>query len=188
MFVKKATTAGTKVPAKTPAKTVKRAKPVKITFAAPDDMKPCFIELLFRTQEDGLIGPKFRCIRIKGNWDNDNAKRYDMMEYDASTVTALIARISAKTFATNALRRLPADSSFKLIIRAGKSSIDGNLRATVKSIAKLAPRASGKSVWKELTDPKDLIRRKLRATARFLPGALVSIQLPPSGRKPKSVE
>lgn len=162
-----------------------RAKPVKITFDAPSDMKPCFIELAFRTQADGLIGPSFRCVRIKGNWTNENAKRFDMMEYDPTTVTAIISRIAARTFATNALRRLPANAAFKLVIRAGMRKADGSIISGIKSISKQVKMKSGKMSWKELTDKTDPVYRKIRSCGRFLPGAFVNLQLPPSTRRSK---
>ena len=94
-------------------------RPPKITFAAPSDMKSCFVEFMFRTQEDGLIGPAFKALRVKGNWTNEEAKRYDMMEYDAATVAAIISRLAARTFATNITTRLPTNTAFKIVIRAG---------------------------------------------------------------------
>lgn len=191
-FAKKTPVAASKTPAAKkafPARKVgaypKKPRPVKITFDAPADMKPCFIELMFRTQEDGLIGPKFKAIRVRGNWTNPEARRYDMMEYDAPTVAAMISRISARTFSTNITRRLPANATFRLVIRAGKRAADDTILSGVKSIARLAKLKSGKSAWKEMTDVKDPVRRKLRSVSRFLPGAFVNIQLPPTGRKPK---
>lgn len=200
-FTKKAPVVASKTPAavKTPAvkrgfparKTgaaagPKKVRPPKITFDAPADMKPCFIELMFRTQEDGLIGPKFKSTRVRGNWTNPEARRYDMMEYDAPTVAAMISRISARTFSTNIARRLPANATFRLVIRAGKRAADDTILSGVKSIARLTKSVkTGKSAWKEITDVKDPVRRKLRSVSRFLPGAFVNIQLPPTGRKPK---
>lgn len=171
---------------KTGTAAVKKPRPPKITFDAPADMKPCFIELMFRTQEDGIIGPKFKANRVRGNWTNAEARRYDMMEYDAPTVAAMISRISARTFSTNMTRRLPGNATFRLVIRAGKRAADGTILSGVKSVARLAKSAkTGKASWKELTDVKDPVRRKLRSVSRFLPGAFVNIQLPPSGRRPK---
>lgn len=167
-------------------KSAKKAKPVKITFKAPEDMKPCFLELTLRTQEDGLLGPTFKAIRVKGNWTNPDAKRFDMMEYDAPTVAALMARLGARTFATNAAKRLPAKTAYRLVIRAGKRAADDSLMAGIKSIAVQAKSAkTGKSVWKELTDKTDPVRRKIRSAAKFLPGAFTSMQLPPSGKRSK---
>lgn len=165
----------------------KKVRPPKITFNAPADMKPCFIELMFRTQEDGLIGPKFKAIRVRGNWTNPEARRYDMMEYDAPTVAAMLARISARTFSAGLAKRLPANATFRVVIRAGKRAADDTILSGVKSIARMVKSAkTGKGVWKEMTDVKDPVRRKIRSVSRFLPGAFVNIQLPPTGRKPKA--
>lgn len=175
-------------PARKPG-TVKAERAPKITFDAPSDMKACFIELMFRTQEDGLIGPKFKAMRVRGNWTNPEATRYDMMEYDAPTVAAILVRISARTFATNAARRLPANATFRLVIRAGKRAADDTLLSGVKSISRMVKSAkTGKASWKEMTDAADPVRRKLRSVTRFLPGAFVAMQLPPTGRKSLSDE
>ena len=183
-FVKKTPAAGSKKPAVKRAAPA-RTPPVKITFDAPSDMKPCFIELAFRTQADGLIGPSFRCLRVRGNWTNEDAKRFDMMEYDAPTVAAIISRIAARTFATNALRRLPANTAFKVIIRAGMRKADGTIIASIRSVSKQVKLKSGKSTWKELVDRTDPVHRKIRSCGRFLPGAFVHLQLPPSTRRTK---
>jgi hypothetical protein len=182
---KPAATAVAKKPIRRPA-TAAPARPARITFDAPSDMKPCFIELAFRTQADGLIGPSFRCLRVRGNWTNEAAKRFDMMEYDAPTVVAIISRIAARTFATNALRRLPANTAFKVILRAGMRKADGTIIAGIKSISKQVKSAkTGKATWKELVDKTDPVYRKMRSCARFMPGAFVHLQLPPSTRRGK---
>jgi hypothetical protein len=186
VFAKKVVAGAAKEPAK--KRVVRKTTPKKITFDAPSDMKPCFIELSFKTQEDGLLGPSFKAFRIKGLWTNPEAIRFDMLEYDARTVASLMARLGARTFATNALRRLPPDTAFRLVIRVGKRAADGSILASVKSIAKLTETKSGKKQWKELADKTDPIRRKLRSVTRFLAGAFVAIQLPPSKRKKKETE
>lgn len=184
-FTKKPVTAAVKAAR---AKT-KAARPAKITFAAPEDMKPCFLELMFRTMEDGLLGPSFKAIRIKGNWTNPEARRFDMLAYDAKTVAALMARIGARTFAAGAAKRLPANTAYRLVIRVGKRAADGTILSSIKSLAKQVKSVkTGKALWKEMSDEKDPVRRKLRSIARFLPGAFVNIQLPPSGRQPKAAE
>ena len=189
-FVKKGTAPAAATTSRKPAvatkkPAVKRVPPVKITFDAPSDMKPCFIEFMFRTQADGLIGPSVKAIRVKGQWTNPNAKRFDMMDYDAYTVGAIMARLGARTFATNILKRLPANTAFKLVIRAGVRSADGTLISSIKSVSKQVKTKSGKALWKELVDKTDQNYRKIRSVARFLPGAFVNLQLPPSGRVPK---
>ena len=186
-FVKKTAVVKTAAkPAVKPAATAVRKPPIKITFDAPSDMKACFIEFMFRTQADGLIGPHIKAIRVKGQWTNPNAKRYDMMTYDPLTVAALMSRLGARTFATNPLKRLPATTAFKIVIRVGLRTADGTLLSSIKSIAKqVKSTKSNKSLWKELVDKTEPSYRKIRSAARFLPGAFVNIQLPPSGRVPK---
>lgn len=168
-----------------PAGAPRAPRPPKITFQAPSDMKSCFVEFMFRTQEDGLIGPAFKALRVKGNWTNEEAKRFDMMEYDAPTVAAIISRLAARTFATNITKRLPANTAFKLVIRAGLRKADDTILSGIKSISKQVKLKSGKTTWKELVDKTDPVYRKIRSCGRFLPGAFVSMQLPPSTRRSK---
>lgn len=186
-FTKKAAPKGAK--ASKASKSSAKKKPAKITFKAPSDMKPCFVELMFKTQADGLIGPQFKAIRVKGNWTNPEAKRFDMMTYDAPTVVAIIARVAARTFAAGVAKRLPANTAYRLVIRAGKRAADNTLMGGIKSTAVLAKsEKTGKSRWKELTDKTDPVRRKLRSISRLIPGAFVNMQLPPSGRQKKEID
>lgn len=167
----------------------KAAKPAKVTFPAPADFKPCFVDVMFKTQKDGLIGPAIKAVRIKGQWTNENAKRYDMMTYDATTVVSLMARIGARTFAAGVAKRLPSGTSFRLIVRVGKRTADDTILASVKSISRMVKsKTSGKSKWKEMTDKTDPVRRKLRSVGRFLPGAFVNIQLPPTKKRKEETE
>ena len=172
--------------AKKPA--ARKAPAKKITFQAPSDFKPCFIEVMFKMGKDGLAGPQFKVTRVRGRWDNPDAKRFDMLEYDAQTAMALMCRLNGRFFAPNIVRRLPANSSFKLILRVGKRTADNTLMASVKEAARLIVKEGAKPKWKWYEDKKDPIYRKLRSANRFLAGAFTKIQLPPSGRQKKTTE
>lgn len=163
--------------AKKPA--AKRSPVKKITFQAPSDFKPCFIEVMFKMGKDGLASPQYKVTRIQGRWENPDAKRFDMLEYDAQTVLAMMSRLNGRLFAPNILRRLPANSSFKLILRVSKRSADNTLMASVKEAARLIVKEGAKPKWKWYSDKKDPIYRKLRSANRFLAGAFTKIQLPP---------
>lgn len=158
-----------------------------ILFKAPSDFKPFFMELNFVTLKDGMIGTKFQANRVKGRWDNPEAKRFNMMEYDLPTVISLMARISARSFAVNPLKRLTANKSFGLVLRVSKSSATGTINVSLSGARRTIVK-DGKTKWvwfskeKNMQDPDF---KKLRGLPRFLRGAFVETQLPPSGRQPK---
>lgn len=181
-------------------------------FPAPSDFKPASLDLRFATGPDGLLSSatKFKVERIKGKWDNPEAKRYDMLEYDAHTVVVMLARLQAMTFAANIEKRLPAKTKFRVIIRVTKRAADDSLAARVIAAGTLGASAAGKPKWmwfsmdknhkKETikTDAEtgkktkvvrmivDPVFSKIRRSAKHLAGAFVNIQLPPSGRRPKA--
>jgi hypothetical protein len=170
---------------KAPAK--KRKIP---TFQAPGDFKPCFLEVRFLTGADGLI-TNSQVLRVKGRWDNAEAQRFDLKEYDAGTQAALMARLCGRYFAVNAAKRLPPKSQFFLVIRVAQNKAEGTLRARIAAVAKIVKsEKTGKMVkqWfnrEKETHKKDPVFRKLRSANRFLAGAFTGIQLPPSRRKTK---
>lgn len=161
-----------------------------VTFAAPGDFRPCFLEVTFRTGADGLISQS-QVLRVKGRWDNPEAPRFDMKDYDAMTQAALMARLGGRYFATNPEKRLTAKSQYFLVIRVAQNKTEGTLRARVAACAKfIKSEKTGKlvRVWfnkEKEAHKKDPIFRKLRSVNRFLAGAFTGIQLPPSRRKAK---
>jgi hypothetical protein len=63
---------------------------------------------------------------------------------------------------------------------------DGTILSGIKSIARMVKSAkTGKGIWKEMVDKTDPAYRKIRSASRFLPGAFVNLQLPPSTRRSK---
>jgi len=179
---KKPAPATKKAPAKKTAGAAKRPRPAPITFEAPSDFKPAFFEVQFAVGEDGLMVPaSFGAKRVRGRWDNAEAKRYDMAEYDPVTLLGIATRFAYITFAPNVAKRLPAGSKFQLVLRVAKKAADGTLTARV--VAARYVNDAGK--WKWYTDKADPIYRKLRRAAKVLPSAFVAVQLPPSGRRTK---
>lgn len=179
-------------PAKKPgAKKPAAKKPVRkvITFKAPVDFKPAFVVLHFKTSADGLMSPQFRMERVRGKWDNPEAKRYDMMTYDAPTVTATMARLAGRLFAVNPDKRLSPSTTFAIVMRVNRKSADGTLSVLVKAAGKMVKSVkTGKNRMAWFADKKDPEYSKLRRCARMLPGAFTNFQLPPSGRQPKAAE
>lgn len=190
-FTKKSTkgsASATKGSAKDSAKgkgSAKKTKKVKRTYEAPEDFKSHFVELCIRTDDAGLFAPSIKVTAIKGRWENENAKRFDMLTYDPNTAMALVARLAARCFATNEAKRLTPKSAFRIIVRASKKG-DGILSSGVKSIAMLKKsEKSGKTSWKELTDKADTNRRKIRSVGRFLPSVFVKSLPLPKGKPAK---
>ena len=183
---------GTKKPA------VKRAKPTPLTseekkallvHEAPSDMKPCFIEVKFKTAKDGLLSSAFSAQRVRGRWDNPDAKRFDMMEYDAKTVVVMMQRLFAATWAANPQNRLPGNRTFKIILRASAKKADNSILARVVAAGIVVKKAgSTKPSLKWYEDKADPVYRKLRRASNNLRGAFTDLQLPPSGRQKKSDE
>jgi hypothetical protein len=184
-------------PAATPAKTPAK-KPVARTaaktrgaasapprFDAPSDFKPFFAEVEFSTGTDGLIAAgSVEVSRVRGKWDNTEAPRYKMSEYDQATLVAVACRLSSVTFASNILKRLPGETRFKLIVRVSRRAADNSLASTIREAA--MSNAAGKLRWfKEKADPT---YRRLRRANRILPSAFVCVQLPPIKRRKAAAE
>lgn len=182
--------AGGKAPAK---KTAAKAKPGVILFKAPTDFKPAFFEVEFETLRDGLVrGGSVSIQRVRGRWDNADAKRFDLSTYDLPTLIGVATRIGAAAMAPNVLKRLPPKTKFGLILRVAKRSANDSLTAGVKAVKRLGVGKGDKPKWfwiSNQSEGADLITyRKLRKMTRVLPGAFVEVQLPPSGRGKKAEE
>lgn len=175
-----------------PAKKVAK-KPGVILFKAPADFKPAFFEVEFDTLRDGLIrGGSIQVNRVKGKWDNPDAKRFDLATYDVATLCGIAARLGAAAMAPNILKRLPPKTKFGVILRVAKRAADGSLTAGVKGIKRLGVGKGDKPKWfwiNNQSEGADLINfRKLRKMTRTLPGAFVEVQLPPTVRRGKKEE
>ncbi len=154
-------------------------------FKAPEGFKPHFIELTMKTEKDGLLGGKIRAIRIKGQYNLDvlkdksqeGRKYWDVQSFNPEVFAGLVARFGAKMFVTNAARRLPANTTYKLLIRVGKKSADDSLSATIRWVKKLAE-VRGKKKFVELEN-KDPEARRIKGAKRFLPAAFTATIEPP---------
>ena len=157
---------------------------------APTDMKPFCMELTVRTAKDGMLTPKIKAERIRGRWDNPDAKRFDMMEYDRFTVAALVSRMGAMLYASNPERRLTPLTSYSIVLRVTARKADGVLVCRVL-VAKRTIKKGDKTVWSWFDKVKDKATpdwRKIRRSVQNAGGAFVDCQLPPAGRQPKKGE
>lgn len=159
---------------------------------APADMKPFSLELTFATAKDGLVKPKFAAARVRGRWDNEDAKRFDMLEYDPITVTAFIARLSAMFYSANPERRLSPNTNFHVVYRVAGNKATGNLACRfVAAKRTIVKAATGKVAWAWFDKVKhkdNLDFKKLRRSVQNAAGAFTNVQLPPAGRQPKSAD
>lgn len=157
-----------------------------VAFKAPEDFKPSFYEIKCMTQHDGLISPSIMIERIKGQWDNPDAKRFNLAEYDVPTLVGIASRLQASCYASNFHRRLPSKTRIGIIIRCGANRTTGLMSVSVKAAYTMVKNEStGKMKKKWFTDTTDMTYRKIRRAARLLRGAFVTVQLPPSPSRRK---
>lgn len=167
-------------------------KPGPILFKAPADFKPAFFEIEFETLRDGLIrGGSIKVNRVRGKWDNPDAPRYDLATYDLPTLAGVATRLGAMAFAPNITKRLPPKSKFGLVLRLNCRAATGSLSVVVKGAKYLAiSEKTGKAKWvwvnAKSTEAALLLHRRMRRMGRFMSGAFVEVQLPPSTRRAKS--
>lgn len=178
-----------------PARRPVAAKPKPLTadqkkklvmFKAPEDFKPAFFEVKAVTQHDGLISPGVVIERIKGQWDNPEAKRFNLAEYDVPTLVGITSRLQASFYKANFHGRLPAKTRIGIVIRCSANRTTGLMSVSVKAAYTMVKNeATGKLKKKWFTDKTDLTYRKIRRAARLLRGAFVTVQLPPSPTRRK---
>lgn len=162
-------------------KSPKKAKAKIPQWKAPADFKPHFLEVLVKTEKDGLLGSSIRAIRYTGRYDPQapDKKKADLGSYDPATLQGLLGRLSATTYFTNAAKRLPADTTFRLLLRINRKSADGTLSVAFKQIwMAVKNKTSGRTKAEELekSDPK---YRAFRKSNRILPAAFKNVLMPP---------
>lgn len=171
------------------AKKVAGARPGPILFKAPADFKPSFFEIEFETLRDGLVrGGSVTVQRVRGKWDNPDAPRFNLAEYDLATLVGVATRLGAMSFAPNVIRRLPPKTKFGLVVRVAKRAADGSLTSGVKGAKFLTvSEKTGKAKWvwvnAQSADQSLLLHRRMRKMGRYLAGAFVEVQLPPTKKK-----
>jgi hypothetical protein len=170
-------------------------KPLPL-FKAPADFKPHFVEVVFRTEADGLLGNAIKCVRYVGRYDPnaEDKKKRDMAVYDWKTMIGVQARFAGVTFKpTNDKKypvsidkraglkgsmRLPASTSFKVLLRVNRRKADESLSVIVKNVWQAVKNDAGRVTSKELVKD-DPVYRMIRRVARLMPAAFKDVQQPP---------
>ena len=176
------------------AKSKKKALP---TFKAPADFKPHFLLVQLVTEADGLLASNVSAVRYQGKFarDADDKKKFDMAAYDMKTLIGIAARFAGVSYkATNDKKypvdvkervgfkgaaRLPAKTTFQVLLRVGKKAADNSLTAGVKGVWQaVTSKKSGRLILKEL-EKTDVCYRALRKASRTMPAAFANVQMPP---------
>lgn len=176
------------------------------SWQAPADFKPHFMEISVRTEKDGLLGTSIKGTRYVGRYDPnaDDKKKFDVGSYDQATLQGVLARLSAVTFkATNEKKfptevkgrtevkgamRLPANTSFRILIRVNKKSADGSLSIVFKQVEQAVKSAKSGNMRPVILDKKDPVYRAFRKVNRILPAAFKGVLLPPKRTRGRNVE
>lgn len=168
-----------------------RARPTYPTWKAPVDFKSHILEVVVKTDKDGLLGPAIRLTRYKGQFDPncDPRKKWIVNEYDTTTCMGVLSRLSMVTFVTNQAKRLPPLTKFRIVMRVSMSKAKGDIiTITFKEVAQFKESKTGR-VKAIVLDKKDPIYRKFRKSARLLPSAFAKVLMPPKkGRSTKAEE
>lgn len=163
-------------------------KPVP-TWQAPADFNAHFVEVLVRTDKDGLLCPDCKVIRYKGRYDPeaDERKKFLVNSYDPRTVQGILSRLSMVTFISSTAKRFPAGKTFRLIFRVGKKK-DDTLTVGYKGISMVTKLKSGR-VKEEALEKRDPMYRRFRKAGRLLPAAFSKVLMPPKvERRSKKAE
>lgn len=171
-------------------------------FKAPADFKPHFVEVRVRTEADGLLGTQIAATRYIGKYnpEAEDKKKRDMAAYDMVTMIGIQARFAGLTFkptndkkfpsvikgreAVKGAMRLPANTTFKIVLRVNRRMADQTLSVIVKQVHQLQKNDAGRVISKELLR-EDPVSRMFRRSARYLPAAFKNVQAPPALRRKK---
>lgn len=157
------------------------------------------MEVVFRTEADGLLGADIKCTRYQGRYEpdtDDRKKKRDMSAYDYPTIIGIQSRFAARTYkATNdrkydvnpkvrakqqGAHRLPPRTVFVVLLRVGKNA-EGNIRTSIKQVwQRVKSPKNGNVVALELDSATDPAARLIKSAARFLPQAFKGVQAPPA--------
>jgi hypothetical protein len=164
-----------KAGAKRPAR-----KPLPI-FKAPADFKPFFLEVLVKTEKDGLLSNAIKATRYIGRYDPEapDKKKFDLASYDLPTLQGVLSRLSMTTWATNVAKRLPANTTFKIILRVNRRSKDQSLSVLFKAISMAVKNEKTGRIQAKALDKKDPKYRMFRKASRILPAAFKGCLMPP---------
>lgn len=163
------------------------------TFKAPEEFKPHFLEIVVKTEKDGLLSNQIKATRYQGRYDPeaDDKKKTDLGSYDPVTLTGIHSRLSMTTYVTNPTKRLPANTTFKLLVRVNRKSADGTISVGFKNVwegRKIEKAGKPTKIKAVELDKKDPNYRKFRKSSRILPAAFKNVLMPPKKVRGKRVE
>jgi hypothetical protein len=84
--------------------------------------------------------------------------------------------------------RLPASTSFKILLRVNRKSADGSLSVLIKHIQQGVKSAKTGRITAIDLDKKDPVYRAFRKVSRILPAAFKNVLMPPKKVRGKRVE
>lgn len=174
------------------------------TWQAPADFKPHFLLVQFKTEKDGLIATNVKATRYQGRFDREaeDKKKFNLGSYDPVTLMGIAARLAAVTYkasnekkmpilpkervALKGSNRLPANTTFQVLMRIGRKKEGNILTGGIKEIWQaVTSEKSGRAKLVSL-DKKDPAYRQIRKVRAFLPAAFVAVQMPPKRRNKRS--
>lgn len=158
-----------------------KAKKLLPLFKAPEDFKPHFLEVLVKTEKDGLLSNLIKATRYVGRYDPQapDKKKIDLGSYDPTTLIGLISRLSMTTYTSNVAKRLPANTTYKILLRVNRKSKDGSLSIAFKMISVGVKSAKTGRIKAVELDKKDPQYRLFRKCSRILPAAFKTVLMPP---------
>lgn len=180
------------------------------TYVPPSDFKPFFLEVTFKTEQDGMLNlhNEFQVNYHRGRYDDDEKKKYDMWDFDPKTVASIFARMAPKLFHATGRKlvnkagqevpkRLEPNKVYRVVFRIIAKKDPNGVHEKIIGVAlkhvfitkKVKSKATGKSTVKivELNN-KDPYRRMIAGAAKFMACAFKEMLQPPKGRRPKKVE
>lgn len=166
----------------------------KYVWEAPADFTPFFLEVKFKTEEDGMLGGTVVATRYKGKYDprDEDKRKWDLATYDVPTLIALQARLNGVVFHSTGrpagngeTRRLTPNTLYKLLIRVGSKKADKSLTAGIKAVWRKQWSEKHEKFKVVKLDKEDHEFRRIRKASRHLPVAFKNTIAPPKGVRMK---
>lgn len=159
----------------------KSKKAARLTFKAPQDMKPVSLKADLVFGKDGHL-TQTRFTSIKGKVGSDSAKTIDLGLYDAVTQNMVIARLAGPLFIKSEKKRLPAGLMIQALFRVGRSAKTGAVSVGLKEVKAKMPEKKAKTLEK-----KDPMYRVIRKSVRPMEAAFVKMKPFPSNKELKEL-
>lgn len=159
----------------------KSKKAARLTFKAPQDMKPVSLKADLFFGKDGHL-TQTRFTSIKGKVGQDTAKTIDLGLYDAVTQNMVIARMAGPLFIKSEKKRLPAGLMVQALFRVGRSAKTGAVSVGLKEVKAKMPEKKAKTLEK-----KDPMYRVIRKSVRPMEAAFVKMKPFPSNKELKDL-